>query len=213
MAPLQDVPDLPENPQILDYLRRITIQLDNVHERDMGLIIGVPAEDYGEYRPLPPQLLILFSADPRQTWKTASINVPNPRANISLEEMKSLGIEHYGDLWYYRKGPYRAQVEFTDRRKIVVFGDTETHAKDMAVKAAALSTGTVMRVFVTQYFLNPENRAVTPRLVYPVRAYRYDRDENSDGRTADNAYDLRTPGAVPVEPVPAKPDMWELGHA
>ena len=189
---MADIPELPEFPTTLDYLKRVLALLENQQDRDLGIIVGVPAEDYGEYRPLPKQMLVLFSDDHTKSKKTASIAIPNPKDNITPAELKTLGTQLVAGRWWYRKGPYRGTVEFEDRRKCVVFADTEANAESLARKCAAFSKSAILRVYITSYKQAPADRMPIPRLVTPVVAYLYERSNLSDGNHADEKLDLKT---------------------
>lgn len=188
---MPNVPQLPANPDLLDYLVRIEAIVSKMENRDIGIIAGVPMADYGEYMPLGPQLLILWSKDKTKLLKTSSIRIPRPKPGITGDQLKALGTTFSDGQWWYQKGRWRATVELTSGRKIVTFGASRDIALEMANKCALLTLDTPDTVIVTETISGRGVVAGGGYQVTPVVAYWYDSPTPDEANHYQDVVDLR----------------------
>ncbi|NJN04884.1 MAG: hypothetical protein HC816_21785 [Leptolyngbyaceae cyanobacterium RM1_1_2] len=157
-----------------------------IYNRDVGAIVGQPAEDWYRARPQRRKLTLIFNERPEPPWrlaggrrpKTATYAIPDVKAGLTWEELKRFARP-------YTWGGFRATANLNNGRQMAVYASTPTEAEKMLRRLAQLSTAEITTVSTTAEGQRNPNLKKKPTYLYPAFAYLLVRRPSIDasGRT------------------------------
>lgn len=139
-----------------------------IHNRDVGQIVGQPAEDWYRARPQRRKLTIVFKELERPPYrlsngrqpKQASYSIPEPKPNLSWERIKTAARP-------YTWGKFRATANLTNGRQMAVYGGSAQEAENKLRDLLDLSTCEISTLSISEEKeRNPRLRKEATRL-YP----------------------------------------------
>lgn len=141
-----------------------------VHNRDIGMVVGQPAEDWYRARPQRRKLVIVFKGAPSPPWvsggrvaKEASYSIPDAKVGISWTELQT-ACDPY--LW----GKFRATANLNNGRQMAVYGASPQDAERTLRKLLRLSTAELVTLSISEEKdRNPKLRK-DPVMMYPAFA-------------------------------------------
>lgn len=176
LTPDKQVPDErivlagPQN-ELKTQVQSALVQHRLIHNRDVGLLVGQPVNDWFRTQPQRRQLVILFYDRERPPWrhadgkriKSATYTIPDCKANLKWEEIKRAAKPY---VW----GRFRATANLTNGRQMAVYGATREAAEEKLRELIQLSTAQISTLSVTEERdRNPQIKK-DPRRMYPAFA-------------------------------------------
>jgi len=121
-----------------------------VHNRDLGQIVGQPAEDWLRAGMQRRKLTIVFKSKEKPPWivpegrvKQVAYTVPEPDIGLTWQKLK-LAAKPFN--W----GRYRATVNLDNGRQMAIYGATAAEAEDKIKELLPLSTGNLLTLSVSE---------------------------------------------------------------
>ncbi len=142
-----------------------------IANRDVGQIVGMPAEDFVSAKPLRRQLTLVFKGKKEPPWrngnkraKEITVTIPDVVVGLTWRKIK-LAAKPY--VW----GKFRATAHLDNGRQMVVYGSTKSIAEKTLKNLALLSTAKILSLNVTEE-VDKKNIAMKkePVQVYPAHA-------------------------------------------
>ena len=142
-----------------------------IANRDVGQIVGMPAEDFVSAKPLRRQLTLVFKGKKEPPWrngnkraKEITVTIPDVVQGLTWQKIK-LAAKPY--IW----GKFRATAHLDNGRQMVVYGSTKSIAEKTLKNLALLSTAKILSLNVTEE-VDKKNIAMKkePVQVYPAHA-------------------------------------------
>ncbi|WNZ24841.1 hypothetical protein HJG54_19640 [Leptolyngbya sp. NK1-12] len=142
-----------------------------IHNRDIGLLVGQPAQDWFRAQTQRRQLVILFYDREKPPWRhpngkiarSATYTIPDCKANLKWEEIKRAAKSY---MW----GRFRATANLSNGRQMAVYGATREVAEEKLRDLIALSTARISTLSITEERdRNPQIKK-DPRRMYPAFA-------------------------------------------
>ncbi len=159
----------------LDLEEDILATMNNyrlIANRDVGQIVGMPAEDYLSAKPLRRQLTIVFKSKKEPPWKMPdgknanqyAATIPDADLGLTWKKIK-LAAKPY--IW----GKFRATAHLDNGRQMAVYGASKSEAEKTLRRLADLSTAKILAINVTEE-VEKKNIALNkkPKTVYPAYA-------------------------------------------
>ena len=158
-----------------DLEEEIITTLNNyrlISNRDVGQIVGMPAEDYLSAKPLRRQLTIVFKTKKEPPWKMPNgtqakqkeVTIPDADLGLTWAKIK-LAAKPY--TW----GKFRATAHLDNGRQMAVYGASKSEAEKTLRRLAALSTAKILALNVTEEVEKKNiNLKKEPMTVYPAYA-------------------------------------------
>lgn len=162
------IEDTQSNVETSIYQYLSTHQL--INNRDMGVVVGMPYDDWYTMRPQGRKLVIEFNGkeappfidnDGKRT-KRVQVSIPNVKAGIGWNDLKSIR--------RFTWGGYMARGVFDDRRQMTVWGASQSEAKNTLIDLARLSTQQLLRVSVSHAEIENPRRRKKATVVHPTYA-------------------------------------------
>lgn len=157
-----------------------------VYNRDMGQIVGQPAEDWYRARFQRRQATIVFRGVAAPPWresngnrvKEASYSIPDCRSGVSWADLKSACRP-------YQWGEWRATAKLDNGRQMAVYGATSQEAQNTLERLLRLSTASIIALNVSQEKIRNIKLKKYPTQLYPAFATLLIRIPSTDavGRT------------------------------
>ncbi|MGG6293801.1 hypothetical protein ACQ4M4_05195 [Leptolyngbya sp. AN02str] len=122
-----------------------------IHNRDVGAIVGQPAEDWYRAGVQRRKLTIVFKSKKEPPWrgtsgervKTCTYTIPEPKRGLNWQELKTAARQ-------YDWGKYRATANLDNGRQMAVYGASEGEAERKLRELLFLSTGELITLSVTE---------------------------------------------------------------
>lgn len=121
-----------------------------IHNRDVGHIVGQPAEDWVRAGMQRRKLTIVFKSKQSPPWsggsdrvKEVSYTVPEPETGLTWLKIKTAAKA-------FNWGKYRATANLDNGRQMAVYGATPLEAEDKVKELLALSTGKLLTLAVSE---------------------------------------------------------------
>lgn len=122
-----------------------------VYNRDVGQIVGQPAEDWYKAKPQRRQLVICWRDKPAPPWKRPDGNrckqntstIPDAKVGLTWREVKRVCDP-------FTWGKYRCTANLDNGRQMAVYGATETEAERKLRQLLTLSTASLLTLSVTE---------------------------------------------------------------
>lgn len=138
----------------LDLEEEILSTMNNyrlIANRDVGQIVGMPAEDYLSAKPLRRQLTIVFKTKKEPPWKMPDgkqakqreVTIPDADLGLTWAKIK-LAAKPY--IW----GKFRATAHLDNGRQMAVYGSSKSEAEKTLRRLAELSTAKILALNVTE---------------------------------------------------------------
>lgn len=141
-----------------------------VHDRDLGQIIGIPAESFPRARFSVRHLVIVFKGKRRPPWHTAEgrakeiqYTIPDVKRGLSWSEIKSIARP-------FTWGPWRCTANLDNNRQMAVYGASASEAESTLRNLLRLSTADVVTLSVTEELQRDIRHIKRPTQVYPAYA-------------------------------------------
>jgi hypothetical protein len=143
-----------------------------VANRDMGQIIGMPAEDYLTAKPLRRQLTLVYKGKSEPPWKMPNgkpakqveITIPDAIVGLTWQKIK-LAAKNY--TW----GKFRATAHLDNGRQMAIYGASKGEAERALKRFATLSTAKILTLNVTEEVEKKNiNLRKNPTPIYPAYA-------------------------------------------
>lgn len=141
-----------------------------ISNRDVGVVVGQPYDEWYTLQPQSRKLCIEFRSIEKPPFKTADnelakrvqISIPNAKPSIDWDDLKRITRFTWGN--------YMARGIFEDRRQMTVWGSSESEAKNTLIAAAELSTKNLIQISVSHPEVQNVARKKSPTVVYPCYA-------------------------------------------
>lgn len=143
-----------------------------ISNRDVGQIVGMPAEDYLSAKPLRRQLTIVFKSKKEPPWKMPDgsnakehhVTIPDADVGLTWSKIK-LAAKPY--TW----GKFRATAHLDNGRQMAIYGATKSEAEKTLRRLVELSTAKILALNVTEE-VEKKNLSLKKqaRTVYPAYA-------------------------------------------
>lgn len=161
-----------------------------IHNRDIGQIVGQPADEWIRAKPHYRQLVILFYAKERPPWrdttgkmvKRAIYSIPDVKTGVTWQEIKSAAKP-------FTWGRFRATANLDNGRQMAVYGGSPEEAKKVLNSLMMLSTAKILTLSVTEEEIRPTRLRKSATKMYPVYGTLLARRDSVTGRglpTLDN---------------------------
>ncbi len=143
-----------------------------IANKDMGQIVGMPADDYVSAKPLRRQLVIVFKTKKEPTWKMPDgkpakqyeVTIPDVSLALTWGKIKQAAKA-------YTWGKFRATAHLDNGRQMAVYGASKSEAEKSLRRLATLTTAKILALNVTEEVEKKNiNLRKQPKLVYPAYA-------------------------------------------
>lgn len=142
-----------------------------LYNRDVGAIVGQPAEDWYRARPQRRKLTIVFRDKKSPPWrqndggrcKEATYTVPDCHLGLTWQRIKVAARA-------YTWGKYRTTAKLDNGRQMAVYGATPQEAQRKLYELLSLSTAEVISLSTSEEVLRDIRRVKRPTTMYPVSA-------------------------------------------
>ena len=142
-----------------------------VENRDLGVIVGQPYQDWYGLKPQARKLIIEFRDKEKPPFKDikkgqtfrVQISIPDAKRGLDWNDLKTKILKYtWGNSW--------AKVIFDNRRFMTVWGATEKEAEQQAKLLSQLSTLTIIQISTGTVVTQDPRKKKKPTLVYPCFA-------------------------------------------
>lgn len=152
-----------------------------IHRKDLGLLVGMPAEDYVANRILRRQLQIVWKrGKDSPPWKVGNkacgevtVTIPNPKVGLTWERIKTASRR-----WTW--GKFEASALLQSGRKVVVRGATRDAAIDKLKELLTLTSDDYYAINVIEEAERNTNINKTAEIAYPAYAILLVRRDSTD---------------------------------
>jgi hypothetical protein len=141
-----------------------------VYNRDVGQIVGQPAEDWLKAGTQRRKLTIVFKSKPEPPWiipsgrvREVTATIPDAKVGLSWATIKAAA-----NPWTW--GKYRATANLDNGRQMAVYGASEGQAETKLRELLALSTANILTLSVTEEKDRHQNLKKDPVQMYPAYA-------------------------------------------
>lgn len=121
-----------------------------IHNRDVGHIVGQPAEDWVRAGMQRRKLTIVFKSKAEPPWsggtervKEVSYTIPEPDVGLTWQRIKTAANP-------FNWGKYRATANLDNGRQMAIYGATPAEAEDKLKELLPLSTGKLLTLSVSE---------------------------------------------------------------
>lgn len=140
-----------------------------VHNRDVGQIVGQPAEDWYRAKPHRRKLTILFTERERPPWqlagnkspRRATYTIPEPKATLDWSQIKKAAKA-------YNWGKYRCTANLTNGRQMAVYAASPQEAREKLEDLLSLSTCEILTMSVAEEVLRHNRLKKEPTRMFPA---------------------------------------------
>jgi len=143
-----------------------------VHNRDLGTLVGQPAEDWLRAGLQRRKLTVVFKSKQQPPWTPATGNervrevsytIPDADLGLTWEKIKTAAR-------VFTWGKFRATANLDNGRQIAVYGATPAEAEDKLKELLTLSTARLLTMAVSEEKDRHPNLRKEPRRMYPAYA-------------------------------------------
>lgn len=143
-----------------------------IHNRDVGQIVGQPAEDWVKGGMQRRKLVIVFKSKEQPPWrnrgdqervKEVSYTIPEPKKGLSWSELKAASKR-----WVW--GRFRATANLEGGRQMAVYAASASEAEDKLRELLTLSSLDLLTLSVTEERDRNSKLKKDPCLMYPAYA-------------------------------------------
>ena len=167
--------------QVKQTVQTTLAQYKLIYNRDVGQIVGLPAEDALRAAPHRRKMTIIFNEQERPPFMRpngdrgtrVSMTIPDPKTDLSWERIKRAAKP-------YNWGPYRCTAHLTNGRQMAVYGASAQDAEEKLKDLLELSNCEISTLSVTQERDRSPRLRKTPTRVYPQAATLLVRRESVD---------------------------------
>lgn len=176
-----------KQPNIIQSVQNALVSHQLIYNRDVGAIVGQPAEDWLRGTFQRRKLTLVFKSKEKPPWRTlgtadrtreTTITIPQAKRGLTWQEIK-LAAKHW--TW----GKFRARATLTEGRSLAVYGATEAEAESKLREVLVLSELELLTLSVSQEKDRNPTMRKAPTEMYPAYATLLTRRGNTDpdGRT------------------------------
>jgi hypothetical protein len=141
-----------------------------IYNRDVGAIVGQPAEDWVRGGIQRRKLVIVFKSRKEPPWrvtgestKEISYTIPEPKTGLSWQELKTAA-KHW--TW----GRFRATANLENGRQMAVYGATKEEAEEKLRELKTLTSLEILTLSVSEERDRHPNLRKSPTRMYPAYA-------------------------------------------
>jgi hypothetical protein len=143
-----------------------------IANRDVGQIVGMPAEDFVSAKPLRRQLTIVFRGKKEMPYrmpngkpaKSVTITIPDVVVGLTWEKIKAAALK-------YTWGKFRATAHLDNGRQMAIYASSKSEAEKTIKRLLTLSTAKILTLNVTEEVDKKNiNLKKDPTPVYPSNA-------------------------------------------
>ena len=141
-----------------------------LYNRDMGQIVGIPADHYPRAELQTRVLVVCFKDKDHPPFRTAQgpckqvfYSIPDAKRGLSWQTIKNAARK-------FTWGPYRATALLDNRRQMAVHGSTPAEAEGKLRELVSLSTADIVQLSISDEKVRNPARVKRPTLVYPCYA-------------------------------------------
>lgn len=141
-----------------------------IDNRDVGQIVGIPAESFPRARFSVRHLVITFKAKRRPPWRTQDgrvkeiqYTIPDCKRSLSWGEIKSAARA-------FTWGPWRCTANLDNNRQMAVYGASSSEAESTLRSLIRLSTADIVTLSVTEEVLRDPRYIKRPTQVWAAYA-------------------------------------------
>lgn len=141
-----------------------------IYNRDVGEIVGQPAEDWARAKVQRRKLTLVFKSRPEPPWRSGpnqgrtrevTVTIPEAKRGLTWQEIKTAARR-----WTW--GKFRATAQLTTGRQMVVYGATADEAEDKIREFMTLTTLELSTLSVTEEKDRNRNLRKLPTVMYPA---------------------------------------------
>lgn len=141
-----------------------------IYNRDVGEIVGQPAEDWVRAKVQRRKLTLVFKSKPEPPWragpnqsrtKEVTVTIPEVKRGLTWREIKAAARK-----WTW--GKFRATAQLTTGRQMVVYGATANEAENKLREFLTLTTLELSTLSVTEEKDRNRNLRKLPTVMYPA---------------------------------------------
>lgn len=170
-------------PDLKEAVRSTLVQHRLIANRDVGQIVGQPAEDWYRAHPQRRKLVILFNQRPNPPWRLqkgilsrrVEYSIPEPKVNLKWEQIKRAAKP-------YNWGRFRVTANLTNGRQMAVYGATPREAEEKLKELIDLSTCEILSVNTSEERLKHPKLKKEATRMYPCYGNLLVRKSSADGR-------------------------------
>ena len=145
--------NLPQT-QMIEQVEQTLNTYRLIHNRDMGLVMGLPYEEYTKSKPQSLRLVVdLYSRKSPPYWRGtddlvwATVTIPDlKRASVDWAKIKLAFGGANGYMW----GRFKATVRLDTGRNLIVFAGTEKEAEERIQAMLTLTTAKLLSMSITE---------------------------------------------------------------
>ena len=142
-----------------------------IYNRDVGQIVGLPADDALRAAPHRRKMTIMFNEQEKPPFRRANgdrgtrvvLTIPDPKTDLSWERIKRAAKP-------YNWGPYRCTAHLTNGRQMAVYGASAQDAEEKLKDLLELSNCEISTMAITQERDRSPRLKKNPTRVYPQAA-------------------------------------------
>lgn len=170
-------------PELKETVRSTLVQHRLIANRDIGQIVGQPAEDWYKAHPQRRKLTIIFDQRPNPPWRLqkgsasrrAEYSIPEPKVNLKWEQIKRAAKP-------YNWGRFRVTANLTNGRQMAVYGASPKEAEEKLKELIDLSTCEIMSANTSEERIrHPKLKKENTRM-YPAYGNLLVRKSSTDGK-------------------------------
>lgn len=187
---------------VTEQLQGYLSTYQGIANRDMGVIIGQPYDDWYSARPQSRKLLLEFDSKEtppfrknNKSTKRVQISIPNAKPGITWEKLKNL-------VRKFTWGPHLAKGVFDTRRQIWVSGVSESEAINTLMLLATLSKDKLIDCGISHKTMQQKSRKKVPVVVHLVYASMLVREQTT------SANDYQTVDGKNQKMIKTRWEMW-----
>lgn len=167
--------------QLKQSVQTMLGQYKLIYNRDVGQIVGMPADDALRAAPHRRKMTILFNEQEKPPFRRANgdrgtrvvLTIPDPKTDLSWERIKRAAKP-------YTWGPYRCTAHLTNGRQMAVYGGTAQDAEEKLKDLLELTNCEISTMAITQERDRSPRLRKNPTRVYPQAAVLLVRRESVD---------------------------------
>lgn len=141
-----------------------------IQNRDVGQIVGIPAESFPRAKHMIRQLVVCFKAKKEPPYwtpdgraKEVQYTIPDAKPGLSWQEIK-------GAARPFTWGPWRATANLDNNRQMAVYGATGQEAEQQLRSLLLLSTAAIVTLSISEEKIRDPRHIKRPTTVWPAFA-------------------------------------------
>lgn len=188
LTPDKEAPDeklilVGDEADLKTQIRETIVSHRLIANRDVGQIVGQPAEDWYRAQPRRRSLTILFCSRPAPPFnisksdrsQTATYTIPEPKVNLKWGEIKAAAKP-------YTWGRFRVTANLTNGRQMAVYGASAKEAEEKLKELLTLSTCEILTVSTSEERVRHTKIKKEATRMHPIYGNLLVRKASTDGK-------------------------------